>query len=218
MVKIGFICEGDVEKMFVETINFQNYLKRIKLEKVGNIINAEGNGNLNHNYLKEHTKSFDNVNPDRIIILTDSDGKKREDIENIIKPKKDTHILILAVQEIEAWFLSDINTLRDVLKDKNYTLSNNPECIEKPSEKFLPKLIYQKRKLTLNKKAIADLFLNKDTKRTYYFNIENAECKSAKEFLTQLNEITKLNTSNTNEKPVKSKSTKPISKTKKKSK
>jgi len=213
MVKIGFICEGVVEKMFVETTNFQNYLKSIKLEKVGNTINAEGNGNLNYDYLIEHTKSFDDVLPDRIVILTDSDGKSREEIEKKIKPEIDKHVLVLAIQEIEAWFLSDIETLRDVLKNKTYSLQRNPEFIEKPSEKLLPKLIYQNRKLTLNKKAIADLFLNKDTKRTQYFKIENADCSSAKEFIKQLNDIANLKINESNEKTEKpSKSSKMQSK------
>jgi len=191
MVKIGFICEGDIEKLFVESANFQNYLTSINLKKVGEVINAEGNGNLLPQNIKQHNQSFKNVHAEKIIILTDSDGKKREDIEKRIKPNSALHILVLAVQEIEAWFLSDTETLKDVLSDKNFKLKISPEKIVKPSKEFLPKIISEKRNLLLAKKAIADLFLNKDDtiKRTHFFSIQNANCESAKEFVQKLNEI-----------------------------
>ena len=189
MVKVGFICEGYIEKRFVKTENFQNYLATIGLECI-DAIDANGNGNLLPQNIREHHEKLKNQNAEKIIILTDSDGKSRNDIETRINPQILGHILVIAVQEIEAWFLSDTLTLKDVLLKNQFKLKKNPEEIQKPSANFLPKLIKDNRRLLLSKKAIADLFLYKDTvKRKHFFKIENANCKSAKEFLKQLNNI-----------------------------
>jgi len=192
MVRVGFICEGDIEKMFVETFNFQNYLRKRELKYVG-AINAKGNNNLLPYKIVEHDRALKKQNAEKIIILTDSDGKKRVDVEKRIDPQRLGHILVLAVQEIEAWFLSDTETLKDVLQETQFKLKKNPEEFQKPSVRVLPKLIKDNRKLILSKKGIADLFLSKDTiKRKYFFKIENANCNSAKEFLMQLEDISDI--------------------------
>lgn len=196
--RVGFICEGDTEKMFVETTNFKNYLKKtIGIEIVGDVINAGGNRNLLPANIREHHNRLKRANPDKIIILTDSDGKTRKEIEDRIKPQNLGHILILAVQEIEAWFLSDIETLRDVLQKPQFKLKEQPEQIQKPSENTLPQLIKKERNQMLQKVAIAKLFLSEDSKfekkRKHFFKIENAKCNSARTFITQLENLVKPN-------------------------
>ena len=46
MVKIGFIVEGDCEKIFIESDNFKNWANMQGIEICSPVVNAKGGGNL----------------------------------------------------------------------------------------------------------------------------------------------------------------------------
>lgn len=46
MVRIGFIVEGDSEKIVIESVKFREFLRLNGFELVTPVVNAKGGGNL----------------------------------------------------------------------------------------------------------------------------------------------------------------------------
>ena len=46
MVNIGFIVEGNAEKIVIDSPQFKNFLRGIDISVVNPVIDANGNGNL----------------------------------------------------------------------------------------------------------------------------------------------------------------------------
>ena len=46
MVKLGFIGEGAVEKIILESVVFQEFLSSLRIDFVKEVVDATGNGNL----------------------------------------------------------------------------------------------------------------------------------------------------------------------------
>lgn len=133
MVKIGFICEGETEKIIIESANFQTFLVENELAFV-NAIDAAGNGNL----LPKNIEPFIEILKDEgaaiIFILTDLDTDKC-----ITKTKErinaaDDIAVIISIQQIEAWFLADSVTLSSIFKSKYFF--EYPEKEIQPREKL----------------------------------------------------------------------------------
>jgi len=55
MVKLGFIVEGATEKIILEQSDFFNYLSSLKIDFIGDVEDAEGNGNLLPHNIEKHT-------------------------------------------------------------------------------------------------------------------------------------------------------------------
>jgi hypothetical protein len=133
MVKIGFICEGETEKIIVDSVNFKNILTLHNLQLV-NAIDATGNGNLLPKNIIPFIESLKDDGAEKIFILTDLD----EDVcitktkERINAPE--TVIVIISVKQIEAWFLADSISLSKVFaKEFHYDF---PEDENYPREKL----------------------------------------------------------------------------------
>ncbi|MBK8565980.1 MAG: DUF4276 family protein [Saprospiraceae bacterium] len=187
MVKLGFIAEGDTEKRVLTSENFKELLKRLGLSFLENVENAGGVSNLR----KEKIKSLIQIQKDRgaekVLILTDSDGKCITSAKQEIDPAGE-NIVIVAVQMIEAWFLADSAAMSIFLKGKYFCPS--PEAIPNPFE-----TIKEERKERLGS-GVGD-------KRTlgqkiHYsgFSLEAAaahpNCPSAKYFLDKLTALSSL--------------------------
>jgi hypothetical protein len=113
MVKVGFICEGETEKIIVDSVDFKNILAANNLELV-NAIDATGNGNLLPKNIIPFIESLKDNGAEKIFILTDLD----EDA-CITKTKArinapETVVVIISVKQIEAWFLADSITLSKI--------------------------------------------------------------------------------------------------------
>lgn len=120
MVKVGFICEGETEKIIIDSINFKNILAANNLQLV-NAIDANGNGKLLPKNIQPFIQSLQDDGAEKIFILTDLDKdacitKTKERID-----APETVIVVIAVKQIEAWFLADSATLSKVF-DKEYEL------------------------------------------------------------------------------------------------
>lgn len=133
MVKIGFICEGETEKIIVESENFQQFLLQNNFEFV-NAIDATGNGNLLPKNIQPFIKILKDDGAEIIFILTDLDIDKciTNTKERINAP--DDITVIISVHQIEAWFLADSITLSSLFKS-NY-IFNHPEKENYPREKL----------------------------------------------------------------------------------
>ncbi len=133
MVKIGFICEGETEKIIIQSENFKQFLLENDLELV-NAIDATGNGNLLPENIQPFIKILKDDGAEKIFILTDLDTDKC-----ITTTKKRINapgdiVVIISVQQIEAWFLADSFTLSSIFKS-DYVF-HNPEKENYPREKL----------------------------------------------------------------------------------
>lgn len=130
MVKIGFICEGFTEFFFLQSPEFKQLLNSINLELV-NTINAEGSGNLLPHNISGYMERLKKDGAEKIIILTDLD----QDIcitktkERISAPAD--CIVIIAVKQIESWFLACTSTMQALLRDDSF-IFDFPENEEMP--------------------------------------------------------------------------------------
>ncbi|MCC6505947.1 MAG: DUF4276 family protein [Aquimonas sp.] len=126
MVKVGFIVEGDSEKVLIESAGFRQWAGNQGLEICGPVINAKGGGNLLPHHLKTMLAQFAISQPDHIVILTDlEDAVDVEAVKTRITTEH-THLIFIAVKALEAWFLADTDAMRRWL--------NAPEFFEPTPE------------------------------------------------------------------------------------
>lgn len=191
MVNVGFICEGYTEWFILESENFRNILQNLDLNLVG-VINVEGNGNLLPRNIEKHRKNLIDDGADVILILTDLDEDQCiTNTRNRIGEKEDQHIII-AVKQIESWFLADSETMKSIFRG-NF-LYEYPENAVIPFEtirkiyfdKFLKGIVGRDQKKKLAQKMLQN-----------GFSIQNAanhpNCPSATYFLSKLEQIAKIN-------------------------
>ncbi len=182
MVKVGFICEGETEKIIVDSIDFKNILASNNLQLV-NAIDATGNGNLLPKNITPFIELLKDDGAEKIFILTDLD----KDV-CITKTKERIHapetiVVIISVKQIEAWFLADSITLSKVFR-KGYQF-DFPENENNPREKLREIFVKEtSRGIGTSKPGFAKRFLNEG------FSILNAanhpNCNSAKYLLSKL--------------------------------
>jgi hypothetical protein len=66
MVKVGFICEGETEKIIVDSADFKNILASKNLQLV-NALDATGNGNLLPKNITPFIESLKDVGAEKTI-------------------------------------------------------------------------------------------------------------------------------------------------------
>lgn len=182
VIKIGFICEGKTEKKIIESEKFQKYLLELGIEMIAEVRNAEGNGNLLPKHLPQFVLPLIELGAEHILILTDLDQdacitttKDRIDVDR-------TKIVIVAIKQIESWFLADSDTLSLLLRD-NFEF-DDPEAQDNPYN-TLKNLFKSKRSRGIGTKDKLARHMIK-----YGFSVENAanhpNCSSANYFLNKL--------------------------------
>ena len=110
MVKVGFICEGVTDKLFVDSDNFKQFLLQNNCVLI-NAIFSGGNGNLLPKNITKHINSLKDDGVDKIFILTDLDKDKCITKTKLRINASNEISTIVAVKEMEAWFLSDSQLL-----------------------------------------------------------------------------------------------------------
>lgn len=126
MVKVGFIVEGDSEKIIVESFQFKQMLAENDCELVEPVVNAKGGGNLLPQYMEEHVRILHNNNVDEIFVLTDL-----EDEENVQTVRgrinhPSVAVIFVAIKALEAWYLADSNAMQQWLNSSTFS-ENEPE-------------------------------------------------------------------------------------------
>ena len=130
MVKIGFICEGDTEQILLESSPFKQFLKSINIESLP-VINAQGSGNLLPHNISPYITLLEKQGAEKIVIVTDLD----EDVcitktkQRISARPQDT--VIVAVKQVESWFLACSFTMRAFLRQPGFSYS-------KPEDENIP--------------------------------------------------------------------------------
>lgn len=184
MVNVGFIVEGDSEKIIIESEMFRNFLKQKGYNLITPVINAKGGGNL----LPQKIEPFLNrlLNADKICVLTDLETE--EDIskvkERINHDKID--VIFVAVKALEAWYLADTAAMEKLFNSKFF--EQDPENTSLMPYEHLKELViqYDLKHGLGPKPSLAKKMLKK-----YHFSIENAashkNCPSAKELINYFN-------------------------------
>ncbi len=192
MVKVGFICEGETERIIISSPQFHDFLQSIRLERIEPVIDAGGNGNLLPKFLSAHTNTLLAQGAERIFILTDRENypcitsvKKRVDAPN-------DHIVIVAVQQFESWFLADSTAMKSLLKDGQF-ICDAPESFSVPIQEIGSQL--KARGLRGPGRVSGKLTLAKWMLNYHNFSIARAaqhpNCPSAAYFMQKLNSIAK---------------------------
>lgn len=142
MVKVGFIVEGHSEVVIVRSDSFKVYLNSLGLETSYELtINAVGKNNIydtsgNLNRLKTDTDERLNqlyeLGAVVVFILLDRDNADNclAEFKSKIYRHPET-VVIVAMQQIEAWFLADTDCLRQFMQ-KNIPEIESPESFLDP--------------------------------------------------------------------------------------
>lgn len=183
--------EGACEKIILKATEFKAYLQSKGIEQVGDVIDMDGKGNLKSSSQRMITQVqlLRDSGAVYVVILRDMDNAKSfSAVKNEVYQAEDTEVCI-AVQELEAWFLADSNTL-STLFQTSFTC-DLPETIINPFE-----LLVALRKQYTGR-GIGDKKVFARTMLVNGFTIENAakhpNCPSASYFLTKLQTLASAN-------------------------
>jgi hypothetical protein len=186
VVKVGFICEGATETRIIASNNFKIYLQSIFIERV-NVIDAGGCGNLLPHNIEGYITSLENAGAKKIIILTDLDKDACITITKNRIGARANDVVIIAVKQIEAWLLANIQAMRLLLNDDSFVFEY-PENEVSPFE-TIRQLLVAKTSRGINNKV---MLVNRLIER-YNLQIElsahHPNCKSVEYFITKLNAI-----------------------------
>ena len=183
MVKVGFIVEGETEKLLIDSDVFQTLLMDLQLECVSEAIDARGNGNLLPHNIIPFRETLKDKGAEHIIILTDKDDDACITLTRQRVSERENQMIIVAVKKIEAWFLADSQTMSCLLKE-DYVFEN-PEQENVPYD-TISALIYDKtgRGIGGSKPKFAKNILRKGFSLTRAAAHPN--CPSATYFLNKL--------------------------------
>ena len=190
MVNVGFICEGYTELFILESQAFKNILNQLQLNSVG-IINVEGNGNLLPHNLKSHRENLFTKGASVIFILTDLDQDQCITKTRLRITESENQIIIVAVKQIESWFLSDYTAMNTIFQG-DYAFEF-PENEDVPFETIRTKYFEKFRRGLVGrneKKRLAQKMLNSGFSIQHAANHPN--CPSASYFLTKLKQCASI--------------------------
>ena len=182
MVKLGFICEGETEKIIIESLAFKELLSALNIEFI-KAFDATGNGNLLPANISPMINNLIEEGAEKIFVITDLD----EDVcitqtkERINAPEG--IVVIVSVKQVEAWFLADSSTLTSIFNEE--FLYDNPESELEPRT-VLKNLFIEKtgRGIGESKPRFASRMVSNG------FSIVNSaahpNCQSAKYFIQKL--------------------------------
>jgi Domain of unknown function (DUF4276) len=187
MVKLGFIGEGAVDKMILESLIFREYLNSIGIDFIKDVVDATGNGNLILRNIEKHAQILKDKGATVILILTDLDEVKCITLtKERVNPSSD-YIVVVIIKEVEAWFLADEKAMRIFLKEDTYAIQN-PEIIENPFDKIRELRVAKTGRGIGTKIRLAKQMINNSG-----FSIlraaEHPNCKSAKYFIQKLKSL-----------------------------
>ncbi|WP_339491425.1 MULTISPECIES: DUF4276 family protein [unclassified Pseudomonas] len=183
MVKVGFIVEGDSEKIVIESADFKAFLQANDFELVNPVVNAKGGGNLLPQNIDAYLARLDQQEVDRIVVLTDLEDEDSVDTvkERISNARID--ITFVAVKALEGWFLADSNAIGKWLGVHNFDEPQPEQTPNKPWDRLKEISNGLGKRGPGNKTAFA-----KKMVKHYGFSIRQAashpQCPSAKEIVS----------------------------------
>ncbi|WP_051230666.1 DUF4276 family protein [Epilithonimonas caeni] len=174
---VGIIAEDNSDFDTIKTII--NKFTRKKLSYKKNIGN--GCGKIKRK-CKDYIDDLEKRNCDLVLLFHDLDRNDYKSLYDSLNYKiKGCNInkkfICIPVEEIEAWFLSDVDAIKNTFKiKKQFKIRGNPETIPSPKE-FLQDLVYKNSNKTIvfnnvkhNNKIAENLDLNLVSKSCPSFN------------------------------------------------
>lgn len=192
MVKIGFIVEGNTEKIVINSQEFKKFLKGINLAIVDPVIDAKGNGNLLPQNIEPFINRLKGASAEKIIVITDADQDDISQVKARILPADalyDIDLIVVAVKAFEAWFLACEELMRKVLCLPNFSMQFPERTQELPFE-YIKELARCNNvrgpggKVSFAKKVIKNGFSLREA-------AAHQNCPSAKFFLDNLLQISR---------------------------
>jgi hypothetical protein len=186
VVKLGFIVEGDSEKIILESQSFKKVLKEHKIDFIAEVINATGTGNLLPENREDYVQILKNKGVTNIIILVDQENAPCiTSVKERILPDEG-QMVIVSVKTLEAWFLADSISLAKFLKI-NSVLCEYPETFLPAIDEIIRLNLLHNDRGASDKKLLAKRMLKSG------FSIVNAAqhpgCSSAKYFLQKIKDL-----------------------------
>ena len=189
MVNVGFIVEGDTEKIIIDSKQFKKEATGLGINILDPVINARGNGNLLPQNIDNFTAKLISLKAEKIIVVTDADTHSIAEVKKrICPPGEPTKIdfVIVAVKAFEAWFLACEDLMKKSLNYPGF-------CIDRPEE--TPQSPYDYIKSLASNPNIhgpgtKTNFARRVLKNGFSIKIaaQNPNCPSAKYFLDKLTE------------------------------
>jgi hypothetical protein len=182
VVKLGFIVEGDSEKVLVESESFKQWLRTQGLELCPPVINAKGGGNLLPQNIEPMIAQIRASRPDHIVIMTDLEAAPSIAAVKARITTQHTDLIFVAVKALEAWFLADTAAMRRWLEKDDFFEAHPEQTPGMPWERL--KVIANTLKVRgpgANKVIFAKRMCDK-----HGFQVDKASahpnCPSAKQF------------------------------------
>ena len=188
MVKIGLICEGATEQILLQSDAFKNFLSSINLEPLP-VINAEGAANLLPHNIEGYLQRLEIDGAKAFVLLTDLDDgicitKTKERIA-----ARANDIVVIAVKQIEAWFLACSPAMQALLGQHDFTF-DFPEQETAPFE-TINELLVKHTARGIGRRAgkirLVTRLINHGLDITLSARHQN--CPSAKYFIDKLTQI-----------------------------
>ena len=194
MVNIGFIVEGETEKILIESDNFKTWAAQNGIKICQPVLNARGGGNLLPQNIEPLVRRLQSKNPTHIVILTDLEHETSQKAVKSRIGTKYTQFIFISVKALEAWFLADSVALSSWLKKEVF--EDFPEKTLYLPRKRLHELENQHKPIP-NYQILSKVLFTKQFIEKHKFDFERAanhpHCPSAKEFHDGLISLTKEN-------------------------
>jgi hypothetical protein len=189
VVKIGFVVEGDTEKLLIESILFHKWAAQNQIEIGTPVINAGGGGNLCAKNIGKYIDAcLTQVKPDKLVVLTDLECEPCiTQVKQRIGDERVTKIFV-ARKAIEAWFLADTEAMCSWLENPEFSENFPEQTLAMPWER-----LREVSKTFHKRDPGGKVLFTRNMINRFSFSIERAathpQCQSAKYFLEKLKEI-----------------------------
>jgi len=183
MVKVAFIVEGKIEKIFVDFLDNSGWFEKYNIQKVAPTIDAKGGGNLCPQNMQIFVDEVKTYHPDKIVILTDLECDPCVEKTKNRLGSCDICTIVLARKAIEAWFLADDNMVEQYTKREVKHFEFPEDTEDMPYDSFKEMLVeYTGRGIRKTKLATSILGNGFDIEKS----ASHPNCQSAKYFVEKI--------------------------------
>jgi hypothetical protein len=187
MVKVAFVVEGKVEKIFIDYLRQSGWLEKKGIIQVGPTIDAKGGGNLCPKNISVYIEQAKVFQPQSILILTDLECDPCITLTKTRIGGCDICSIVVARKAIEAWFLAD-NFIVEKLSHAAVRQYDSPERTDKmPYEEIKAMMLKHTGRGSGSKVALAKkvMKLGFDVSRS----ATHSDCLSAAYFVNKITHI-----------------------------
>lgn len=135
MVKVGFIVEGESEKIVVESPQFKQFLANHNCQLVTPVINAHGGGNLLPRHIDVYLKRLKPL-VDKIVVVTDLETEESVEVVRARIENSGLDFIFVAVKALEAWYLADTPAMRSWLNDDDFVEALPEQTVAMPWDRL----------------------------------------------------------------------------------